>query len=402
MPEDKLREKNAAAAELLNQSHAIAAKMREAGFECYRETPFDLVRYYLHSRQIESLPNFRRTCFIPYVAQCIRAPMLSALEFFLEKNPFCRFWTFSSGLRVRLSMIRDRTDWMHAKLKELNAQPFMKAAGVRMVFRSTELGTPETNANGDTLDGGEIERAADGQLYFHVHAHVVVELTKGFIAPKQWSALVGKVGAFWPAWWGEGGAIRNARECCKYVTKPGEMLKLDGGELVALQEQLFRAKLVHPMGSLAAEIKQRKEEKKRLVKKRTPDGRVYYAVKDWNKHARRTRLEANADAAAKLVPIPARGAVRVVSRGLPRFGAAGVAEPVATVMFMRGSWNEATVRAHPLIAPVITATVHEYFAGVAIRVHTRTSTVGPSPAPRPLQPRGKPRAHRMSAATAGF
>lgn len=399
MEEPELRKRARQSAELADMSRRIADKMAAAGFSPYRETPFELFRYYLHSRQLEKLTGFRRTCFIPSVGQAIRAPMVSALEYWLSRNPFARFWTFSTGPRTRLSGVRDRVKWLHAKLNDLNAQPFMVDAGIRFIFRSTELGTPE----GETADtGGEIERDADG-VWFHVHAHVVVELTRGYIPPKRWSAIVAKVGAFWPAWWGEGGAIRNARECCKYVTKPGEMLKLTGAELVALHERLTRLKLVQPMGSLAAEIRARETARKRLVKRQTADGRVYVAVDDWNKHARRTKTEKAQDAAQKLLPASARREVRIVSRGTPRFGASGVAEPVVTVMAMRGSWHEGTVRSHPLVAPVIRATVHEYFAGVAMRaagaagisVHTRTPTV-------PERPRGKPKRCRLGAAAAGF
>lgn len=391
MPDDELLKRSREAAELLSQSLRIAEKMREAGFECLRETNWCLERYFVHSRQREELPMFRRSCFIPYVAQAIRAPHVAALEFFLEKNLHCRFWTFSSGIRVQLSGIRDRAQWLHRKLKELNAQPFMKRAGLRFVFRSTELGTPEMDAAGNCRDGGEIERDADGQLYFHVHAHVVVEMRKGPLAREKWSKVVSQVGAFWPAWWGEGGAIRNARECCKYVTKPGEMLKLSGAELVALQEQLYRLKLVQPLGSLADEIKAREETGRRLVKRKTPDGRVFTVVSNWNRHARRTGLEKAADAAERLKPGDSRGACVVVSRGMPRIGRSGVSEPVVTVMFKRGSWNEDTVRGHKLVAPVIAATADEYRAGAAIRVHTRTPTVLTKPAERPARPRGKPR-----------
>jgi hypothetical protein len=404
MHADELDKRHRQSAELLSQSKRIADKMAGAGFQAYRETPFELFRYFVHSRQVELLPSFRRTCFIPAVAQSIRAPMVSALEFWLSRNPFARFWTFSTGQRTRLPGVRDKVKWLHGKLNDLSGQPFMQEAGVRLVFRSTELGTPETDS---PSSGGEIERDADGTVCFHVHAHVVVELTKGFIAPEKWARLVGKVGAFWPAWWGEGGAIRNARECCKYVTKPGEMLKLTGAELVSLQEQLTRLKLVQPLGSLAAEIRERETGRKRLVKRQTSDGRVYLAVSDWNKHARRTKTEADQDAAQKLTARTARGAVRIVSRGTPRFGRSGVAEPVVVVMAMRGSWHEGTVRSHALVAPVIQATVHEYFAGVAIRaaeagsgirVHTRTTTA----LDRPTRPRGKPKRAPLGAETRGF
>ena len=392
----------AAAAGFLPTAREVARR-----FNPYRETGFELRRYFIHSRQEETLPNYRRIRFIPYVAQSLRAPMVSALDFWLSKNPFARFWTFTSGVRVQLSGVRDRSQWLHNRLRKLNAEEFMQDAGVQIVFRSTEMGTPETNERGDLVAGGRIETDDTGQTYFHVHAHCVVELTKGFVATEKWENLLERVHRFWRHRWQDDGAIASSREVCKYVTKPAEMLKLSAAELVELQEQLSGTRLIETMGSLRAEINARQKAGKRLIKRKTPDGRVYVAVHDWNRHQRRTKAEAGQDAAAKLTPKTARGAVRIMSRGAPRFGRSKVAEPCVTVMCMRGSWSETAVRSHPLVAPLITATVHEYFEGVArrkspvlgISVHTRTPTVLTD---RPQKPRGKPKRHRMSAARAGF
>lgn len=376
MPDEKLREMREAGRILLEQSHGIAEKMQRAGFNPYRETPFGLYRYYVHSRHVEKLPGFRRCMFIPYVAQQVRGPMLSALEHWLEKNLHARFWTFTSGVRVALSGIRDRSQDLHRRLSELNARPFMRRSGARLVFRSTELGTPETNAQGQVIsNSGLIERDEDGQLLFHVHAHCVVELTKGPLRGKNWERLLKEVHAFWGHHWDDGGSVRDARECCKYVTKPGEMLKLSGPELVALQKQLSRLKLVQPMGSLAEEIKAREAVGNRLVRKRTPDGPVFREVKNWNRHNRRTRDEKHADAAAKLLRREARGCMRVVARQVPGIGPCGVSESRVTVMAMQ-QWDEAAVRRDPFVARLIEHTANEFWAGFAIRVHTCTPTVG--------------------------
>lgn len=353
-------------------SAAIASIRRR---RCYRETPFGLWRYYVHSRHVEKLPAFSRMMFLPYVAQHVRGPILSALEFWLEKNPFARFWTFTSGARCKLSAVRARTDYLHRRLSLLNAEQFMRDAGIRIVFRSTELGTPETNANGHRLaDSGIIERDESGEVLFHVHAHCVVEMAKGPLAGEKWKKLLARVHDHWGHNWDDGGSIRDARECCKYVTKPGEMLKLTGAELVALSEQLHRAKLVQPMGSLREEIKSRRDSDLRLVRRRTPDGPVYGEVKNWNKHGRRTPEEKAADAAAKLDRRSAASCVRILSRLLPGFGPSGVSEP--RVVVMAQDWNESHVRAHLQVARLISATAHEFWAGSAIRVHTCTPTVG--------------------------
>lgn len=363
--------------ELLDQSHAIADKMLRAGFNPYRETPFGLYRYYIHSQHVEKLPGFRRCVFIPYVAKQVRGPMLSALEYWLERHPFARFWTFTSGMRVTLSGVRDRAQDLHRRLSELNAQPFMRRAGARLVFRSTELGTPETNARGHVVsNNGLIETDEDGQFYFHVHAHCVVELTKGPLHGKKWERLLQDVHGFWKHNWDDGGSVRGADECCKYVTKPGEMLKLSGADLVALQAQLSRLKLCQPMGSLAEEIKARKNPDcpLRLVRKRTPDGPVFREVKNWNRHNTRTRTEKHMDAAARLEMRGNSEACRVVARSVPAIGPCGVSEPRVTVMTTR--WDAAAVQRNPFVTRLVEHTANEFWAGHAIRVHTCTSTVG--------------------------
>ena len=349
MPPDSLLEKRKESARLLQQSHAIAEKMGGAGFDCYRKTPYGLYRYYVHSRHVEKLPSFRRVIFIPHLAQSVRAPLVTALEAHLESAPYARMWTFTTGQRTPLRRLapdvlgpeephlRRRCEWLHRKLSDLNAQAFMRRAGLEIIFRSTELGTPEINERGDKLaNGGEIETDESGRIYFHVHAHVVVSPSR-FLPPKAWDSVLKSVGKFWKFWWKDGsetrsGLIANPRECCKYITKPGEMLKLSGGDLVALQAQLSRLKLAQPMGALATEIKARKLAGNRLVKDSTPDGPVHREVKDWNKHGRQTEQEKNQAAAAKLARAEKAAAQRVVSRLLPGFGPAGVAEPRVVVM----------------------------------------------------------------------
>lgn len=380
IPAEEITKQRAALDLLKSQSHELAKRLEANGVTAYRETPFSLWHYFVHSRHLEMVPAFRRICLLPYVAAMIRAPMLAAVEAWLERNPFSRFWTFTSGQRVRTCDVRQRVKDLHRKLSTLNAQPFMKAAGVEMVFRSTELGTPETspsgNANGDS---GTIERDADGAPTFHVHAHTIVHLTKGRIPPQRWEKLVRDVWTFWRDHWDADGSIRNARECVKYVSKPGDMLKLSGPELADLSRALYRLKLVQPMGALAEEIAKRKEKGHRLIRTRTPDGRVYKAVPDWNKSASRTEREKNMEAARKLDAKEGEGAPRIVARLLPSIGPAGVKEP--RVIVMAKNWDERAVRLNPLVARLVEHTGDEFRAGYAIRVHTCTSTVGET---RPL------------------
>lgn len=384
----KVAQMRRASAELSAMSHAIAEKMRAAGFDAYRDTPFDLYRYFVHSGHVEKLPKFRRVTFIPSVAQQVRAPLVSALESHLEKQPFARMWTLTAGARTPLCDVRQRAKQLHRKISTLNAQPFMHEAGVEISFRSTELGTPEFNSAGP-CEGGNIERDADGRLFFHLHAHCVVILKRGFIPPKKWANLLKKVSSFWVHWWKDGGETENgsatsglivsAREVCKYLTKPGEMLKLTGEELCELQRQLSRLKLCQPLGVLAEEMKAREAANLRLVRKQTPEGPVFAEVKNWNRRPRKTKEEASAEAAEKLGNAETKGdSLRVVSRLLPGIGPCGVAEPRVIILAM--NWDEAAVRNDASVRQLVEFTRGEFAAGAAIRVHTCTPTVLQTPA----------------------
>jgi hypothetical protein len=300
----------------------------------------------------------------------------------------------SSGERVRLSGIRERAQYLHRKISALNAAQFMKDAGVEIQFRSTELGSPEYKENGArTADSGELERDGGG-LWFNVHAHLIITQKRFLDTEKEWKPLLKRVGQFWGHWWKDGsedkdgkhmsGRIRDHREVCKYITKPGEMLKLTGPELVALNEQLTRLKIMQPMGELAAQMKTRKNPAcpLRLVRKSTPDGgSVLKEVKNWNRQNRRTAAEKLKSQMEKLGKKHTGKAdvFQIVSRSMPTFGPAGITECSVTVLASR--WNETTVRRHGLVDRLIRATWEEFAAGKAIRVHTCTPTVvEPAPA----------------------
>lgn len=412
----KLATGNAARAKLLAQSHAIADKMGEAyaaeaaelaqaaaaagadpsatqtAQSAMRADACGLWRYYVHSQHYEKIPAFRRIMFLPVVAQQIRAPMLAALEFWLSRNAFARFWTFTTGTKTRLCDVRVRCQELHRRLSKLNAQPFMRAAGASLVFRSTELGTPEllNTARAKDAGAGNIDRDDAGTVLFHVHAHTVVHLNAQLEKP-AFRALLASVKKFWVHNWDDGGSIRSAREACKYVTKPGAMLKLSGAELVELQTQLSRLKMVQPLGRLKDEITARTAAKLRLVRQETKDGAVLGEVANWNLHGRMTREEKAQQAAGKLgAKTESAISSRIVARCLPGFGPAGVAEN--SVVVMATAWNGAEVRALPAVVRLVAATAEAYAAGVAIRVHTCTPTVrAAQPAPRPAKPRGRPR-----------
>ncbi len=394
-------------AEVRAQSHTLAKRLDFAGKCAYRNDAFALWVWWVHSKKFQEIPNFRRICLLPYVAAIVRASKLAALEYFLERNPFCRFWTFTTGDRCGLSDLRARCQWLHRRLSLLNA--FIREKyGVELVFRSTEFGTLEFDDAGNKREGGggSVEFDANGEPLFHVHAHVVVHSLVGFIHPDRWKAMFDDVWAFWGFNWdggkkGASGVIRNARECCKYVTKPGDMLKLTPEQLGRMHEAVFRLKLCQPMGTLREEIRARKKAGKTLRRYRK-SGRVkgveWREVWDQNKWA--TESEADREALwnlmdARKMAEETKAAARakpgqtprirekdsswcaVFSRLSPSVGPAGLKEPRVVVGGTR--FDARSVEAHPLVARLWAQTVQEWESGLCISVHTGTPTVADPP-----------------------
>lgn len=392
--------------EIRQQSHVLAQRLEYAGKNAYRNEAFSLWVYWVHSGHWETIPNFRRICLLPYVAAMVRAAKLAALEYFIDRNPFARFWTFTSGSRVGIDGLRERCQWLHNRLNRLNKM-LRNRWGVELVFRSTEFGSVEFNErlerNGDA---GSVEFDENGEPLFHIHAHCVVVSRVGYIKPDKWSEMVADVWAFWGYHWDAGKIIRDARECCKYVTKPGDMLKLTPEQLGRLHEAVFQLKLCQPLGCLAEEIRVRKspEVGKTLRRYRTRDGCVWREVFDQNKHAQVDEEERwaadNLKDAQKMTKETAAAArtkpgtvpnyrtetspwCRVFARLSPSVGPMGLKEPRVIVGgTMR---DEKGVQRHPLVSRLWSQTVEAWTAGLRISVHTGTPT-GREPAPLSFLP----------------
>lgn len=381
-------------AEIRKQSHVLAHMLESAGTVAYRDDAFQLWIWHVHSLHAEKIPNFRRICLLPYIAAMVRASKLAALEFFLDRNPFCRFWTFTSGARCGIYEVGKRVSDLAARLNALNKE-LKRRFGVEIVFRSTELGTLERRADG-TIDGGAgtVERDERGNVKFHVHAHCVVNSLVGFITPARWDEMIRFVWSFWGDHWDAGGMIRNARECCKYVTKPGDMLKLTPALLAVLEHQLHGKRLVTPMGTLKREIANRKAANKVLRRKRTREGIIWREVFSHNAHAKNDearreeifrlhqaeRVEQMDAAKWEHVGTPRKAqrdlqTCAVYARLAPAVGPKRVKEPRVIV----GGTHlcRRTINNHPLVSRLWSETVEQWEAGLrlaAISVHTGTTT----------------------------
>lgn len=411
MSEAEFKKKKKAEVLVRIQTAEIAARLEAAGVQALRTDGFKMFVHWIHSRTTEELPSYRRICLLPYIAAMTRAPKLAALEYFLQDNPFARFWTFTTGTRCLIEEVPARLDWLFSKLRELNKK--LAGWGVEIVFRSTEFGRLEADDAGNRASEdtwGAITRDAQGRPLYHPHAHCVIINKRGFIRPERWSAMIEFVHEFWKRdgqkiHWDAGKMIGSPRECCKYVVKPGDVLKLSNEELRAFYEATANRRLVRPMGILAKQIRDRKEGP--MVLRRVRVGsRLQWAEKlNHNKlnaesEAEKAELNNLQDAyafteecqqLARLEPPSAPGALdggapvprgisadvtKVMARIGPAAGPTPFKEPRVLVMTNLERPCMRSVNTHPLVFKLWSQTVESWEAGRAldsgIRLHTGT------------------------------
>lgn len=314
LPPESAEEANEARRLLLAQSYRIADALEAEGIRAYGPSKLTLVG--VCSGAVVELPDFRNIVFIPSVAQRKRHRMLQHLEYYLQDYPFSRMWVFTSGDRVRLDGVRDRIERLHRRLSKLNAEPFMKAAGAELVFRSTEL--------------GEVERDESGAPTFHVHAHAIVRLREK-LSPELWTWLLGAVRGWWKHHFKDSQRIHQAREACKYVVKPGDLDRLTGPELAMLHRQLFRLHLVQCLGLLKERRRKEEEGNRKLVRRGEGDASRWELVENWNeKRGRRDPEEGAPSVGGELKDW-------VVCTLPPSFALSPRAEPLAVVLNFTGT-----------------------------------------------------------------
>lgn len=368
------------------QSHAIAVKLVESGREAYRHDMWNLFVYHLHTRHLEELPKFRRVCLLPYVAAMVRAGHLRALEHWLQRHRFCRFWTFTSGERCKVEDLRARLTELHGRISDLNAYLKKRGYPVQIVFRSSELGTVETCRNDERA--GLLGRCPEtGVPLYHPHAHCVAWLPNGRLEDWRWKAMLEDIHAFWGDNWKDGakdkpGPIRNPKECVKYMLKPGEVAALSPDELGALHDALFMLKMVQPMGELALEIRARRNAGLTLVKmpSENGEGALWQEIVDVNKGRSRRSADPKHDADSKALEsgfrLDSKGAAftAVMARLVPAFGPLGVKEPRLIIATNGARPDMDAVRRNPMVQR-ITAETRPAFAAAFINVHKGTATV---------------------------
>lgn len=332
LPDDIKQRQNDARALLLAQSYRIANALESQGIPAYGPSKLSLVG--VLSGEVVELPDFRNIVFIPSVAQRKRHKMLKHLEFFMQERPYSRMWVFTSGDRVRLEGVRERITWLHRRLSKLNNQPFFQALGVKIVFRSTEL--------------GEVQRDEAGRATFHIHAHVIIDIEKK-LSKERWSELLSNVRHWWKHHFSDAKCIRQAREACKYVVKPGDLDQLTDAELAELHHQLFRLHLVQCLGAFKDQRKDIKETKRRLVRLPAPVSSRWELVADWN------RRRPAKDFVEKPISYDSAPDDWLLCTLPPSFALSAKAEPLAVVLNYTGQWiakNRRIIALREVCAPL--------------------------------------------------
>lgn len=285
-PED-LRKRVLETETLRSQSHEICRRLELVGIDGYIKGGPKMYVYYVHTRSLVELPRFRHICLIPTAAAAMRAKMVLELGAFQEANDFLRMWTLTSGLRCKLTEVRERLGSFHDDQNEFRKW-LRRKYGIEILFSATEFGTPETyDGNGavtNAKSSGLIERDENDEVTLHVHAHTLVDV-KQRRSKDDWIDLLADVQAHWPHMMQDGGQIVNPRELVKYITKPGEMLKLKPEELGELFRQTKDMKLMRPLGRFKEERAARKKREMKLVRKQAGNGEgyIFQEVPDWNK-----------------------------------------------------------------------------------------------------------------------
>jgi hypothetical protein len=341
---------------LLDQTHHIAKQLEREGINAYNADQ-DLHIFGLHSKSFRELPNFRNICFLPSVAQKNRSQILKTLEFFLQTQPNARAWTITTGTRVGLAELGDRVRKLHRKVSKINATAWMKKAGARFVFRSTELGEVFPDQN-------------DVSCHPHVHALMVLDR---FIPRDQWSKLLSKIQAFFGAYSQDNGKLRNVREMVKYCVKPSDFLHLDSKHVASLYHATQGLRLVESLRDLRVAKRTLKECKYKLVRrkgvlKKVPTwvggsslDKVIDSVPRWMESRTTEDIESEQELGRKLQLLPS-----VVAWCSP----ASVFTPVTEPIFLVHGLNKAGLDKHKVFEWQEVRRMEDL-----IKVHTKTLTV---------------------------
>lgn len=238
---------------LERQTEHLAALLEQAGVPTRQES--SVVAISAVTGIVSDVAAWRPIRFLPAVAARDRRPMLSALQYWVERvhpqprRQYLRYGVVTHGalvpahgdLRGALQRLaRTVSKWAH-EAREMY--------GVEVHFRGSEFTRKTASERG--LDAAQYP---DNDVLYHPHANVLVEPTRVLPADGagSWSEFLAWTHGYFGAHWRDNGRIKNIQELVKYVVKPGDLLDgehpLDAAEAKWLHETLFRLNLAQPMG----------------------------------------------------------------------------------------------------------------------------------------------------------
>lgn len=195
---------------------------------------------------------YRHINFLPSVQQMESRAWARDLQAFMDQNKYCRMWVLTNGERVPVQGVRDafqeqarRFSKIAYKLKKDNLVQFQAARAEFTIKRD-----PWTN-----------------EPFYHCHTHIIVTPLR-FLPEDEWVALLARVRVLNNnCHWNDCGAIDDAGECSKYLSKLEASDKGDGIglldlkpiELAQLHHQLFRLHLSRRMGKFLLQSRDRKK-----------------------------------------------------------------------------------------------------------------------------------------------
>ena len=225
------------------QTLQIVAKLQRAGVEVVSSV---LTLVGICSRYNQELPTYRNINILPQVGDRNRKQTIGYLGYYLHRNPFCRFWTLTSGGRVLLPELKDRLEWLHRRISRLNNQQFMRDAGMSIVFRTSET--------------AGMRRDIEGRPTYQVHAHVIVKPSK-VLGLSEWSQFLTRLQRFWGYHVQDGGMINTPQAASRYLVKPHDLLCLTDQECAEFFHQTQGLHMIQPMGDFRDDIREWKSRK---------------------------------------------------------------------------------------------------------------------------------------------
>jgi hypothetical protein len=187
---------------------------------------------------VEAVAAYRAIRLLPVIAQRDRAPMLTGLRYFLANDPIgrhTRMAVVTSGERVPLSGNLRARQKVHTRRISRWASEARRLYDVEVLFRGTEF----------TLkDAG-----------LHLHSHVLYAPLRRLPAA-EWSAFLTWTKERLGTYWQDNGRLEKPEEAVKYPFKPAELEGQPDAVLGWLHEELFRLKLMQPMGAFAAFLRE--------------------------------------------------------------------------------------------------------------------------------------------------